>query len=133
MTQYPVRHISVSIARHWEDVYAFLAEPGNFPKWAPGLGHSFRPLGGMEWLVETPVGTMKVRFSERNSFGVLDHAVIPENSQAMINPMRVFANGDGSEVLFTLFQRADMSDDEFASDADLVARDLQSLKALLEA
>jgi hypothetical protein len=46
--------------------------------------------------------------------------------------MRVLANGDGAEVVFSLFQRPGMSDEEFARDADWVARDLQILKACLE-
>jgi hypothetical protein len=50
----------------------------------------------------------------------------------MHNPMRVVANGDGAEVVFTLFQRDGMSDDEMARDAAMVSRDLAALKALLE-
>jgi hypothetical protein len=50
----------------------------------------------------------------------------------MTNPLRVLADGSGSEVVFTLFQR-DMTDDEMARDAGMVARDLAALKALLEA
>jgi uncharacterized protein YndB with AHSA1/START domain len=127
-----VRHISVGIARPPDEVYAFLADPENFPKWASGLGHSFRHVGGMEWLAETPTGAMRVRFSERNRYGVLDHAVVPDNGEPMHNPMRVIANRDGSEVVFTLFQRPGMSDEEFGRDAEWVTRDLNALKALLE-
>jgi hypothetical protein len=128
----PVRHISVGVSRPLAEVYAFLAEPENFPKWASGLGHSFRHVNGAEWLAETPMGPMAVRFSERNAFGVLDHSVIPEGGAPMHNPMRVFANGDGAEVVFSLFQRPGMPNEEFARDADWVARDLQALKAYLE-
>lgn len=78
------------------------------------------------------MGRMRVLFSEPNNHGVLDHAVIPDNYPAMHNPMRVVANGDGAEVIFTLFQRDGMSDDEMAADAGMIARDLAALKALLE-
>lgn len=128
----PVRHISVGISRPLDQVRAFLAEPANFPKWASGLGHSFRHVAGMEWLAETPMGPMRVRFSAPNAYGVLDHTLIPENGEEMHNPMRVFANGEGSEVVFSLLQRPGMSDEDFARDADWVSRDLQALKALLE-
>ena len=128
----PVRHISVGISRPLNEVYAFLAEPGNFSRWASGLGHSFRHVDGMEWLAETPMGPMKVRFSERNSFGILDHTVVSPDGEAMHNPMRAFANGDGSEVVFSLFRRAGMSDEDFERDAEWVSRDLQTLKAHLE-
>jgi hypothetical protein len=127
-----VRHIGIGIDRPWQEVYAFLADPENFPKWASGLGHSFRHVGGMEWLAETPMGPMRLRFSEPNRHGILDHSVVPETGEPMHNPMRVFANGEGSEVVFSLLQRPGMSDEEFARDAEWVARDLQALKAHLE-
>ena len=46
--------------------------------------------------------------------------------------MRVFPNKDGSELVFTLYRRSDMSDQEFAEDAKTVERDLVKLKAILE-
>ena len=48
------------------------------------------------------------------------------------NPMRVFPNNDGSELIFTLYRRPGMSDQMFAEDAEAVTRDLKKLKALLE-
>lgn len=125
------RHIGITIDRPADEVYDFMAEPQNFPKWAHGLGHSFTHVEGMTWSAQTPMGPMRILFSEPNRYGVLDHAVIPEHGPAMHNPLRVLANGRGSEVVFTLFQR-DMSDDEMARDAGMVARDLAALKALLE-
>ena len=78
------------------------------------------------------MGAMNIRFSERNPFGVLDHTLLPSDGEAMQNPMRVFANGDASEVVFSLLQRPGMSDDEFARDAEWVSGDLQALKTYLE-
>ncbi|HMN30099.1 MAG TPA: hypothetical protein PKE45_18245 [Caldilineaceae bacterium] len=48
------------------------------------------------------------------------------------NPMRVFPNGDGSEVVFTVYRRPGMSGQQFAEDAQAVASDLHQLKRLLE-
>jgi hypothetical protein len=48
------------------------------------------------------------------------------------NPMRVFPNNDGSELVFTLYRRPDVSDQEFAQDAQSVEKDLAKLKTLLE-
>lgn len=76
---------------------------------------------------------MKVRFTERNSFGVLDHYVITGPGLEIYIPMRVISNGTGSEVIFTLFRLSDMSDEKFAEDAEWVKRDLNALKNLLEA
>jgi hypothetical protein len=46
--------------------------------------------------------------------------------------MRVFPNNDGSELVFTLYRRPDMSDQEFAEDAKSVEKDLAKLKTCLK-
>ncbi|HET9087894.1 MAG TPA: hypothetical protein VFN53_10250 [Acidobacteriaceae bacterium] len=124
------RTISVTIARPLEEVYGFLSIPANFSQWAAGLGDLQEQ--NHEWFVQTPHGRMRVRFSERNSFGVLDHFVKPENAEEIYVPMRVVANGASSEVVFTLFQQPSMSDADFARDLELVRTDLTSLKKILE-
>ena len=68
------RTLSVSINRSAAAAYEFLSLPENFPKWASGLGTSLRQVGA-DWIAETAEGPMTVCFSERNSFGVLDHSV----------------------------------------------------------
>ena len=123
--------ISVTIARPLEEVYEFLSIPANFSKWAAGLGGELQERNH-EWFVHTPQGRMQIRFSERNSFGVLDHFVKPENAEEIYVPMRVVANGASSEVVFTFFQQPSMSDDAFARDLELVRTDLTSLKKILE-
>jgi hypothetical protein len=78
------------------------------------------------------MGTVKVRFSEKNRFGVLDHEVTLGSGIKFYNPMRVFPNGDGSEVTMTLYRQADMPDQKFADDAESIQRDLSKLKTLLK-
>ena len=126
-----VRHIGIGIERPAEEVYAFLAEPLNFPRWAEGLGHGFSHVEGMTYSAQSPMGAIRILFSKPNRFGILDHTVVLPDGRAMTNPMRVLANGDASEVVFSLFQR-DMTDDEMARDAGMVTRDLAALKVLLE-
>jgi hypothetical protein len=48
-------------------------------------------------------------------------------------PMRVFANGDGAEVLLTVFRQPGTSEEKFAEDTQWVRRDLEALKEVLEA
>lgn len=126
------RTLSVRIDRDARDVYDFASVPENFSKWASGLGKSLTNVHG-EWIAETPQGPAKVGFTKRNDFGVLDHYVTPEGGPEIYVPMRVIANGQGSEVLFTLFRLPGMSDEKFAEDAEWVMRDLTALKKLLEA
>ena len=69
---------------------------------------------------------------KKNKFGILDHDVTLPSGEKIYNPMRVFPNNDGSELIFTLYQRPDMPDQMFAEDAEAVTKDLEKLKSLLE-
>jgi hypothetical protein len=130
-TTHPSRNLSVSINRDAKDVYNFVSVPENFRRWASGLGKSLQKVNG-EWVAETPEGPVKVRFTESNEFGVLDHWVCPKPRLRIYIPMRVIPNGTGCELIFTLFRLPAMSDEKFAADAEWVMRDLTSLKNLLE-
>jgi hypothetical protein len=125
-----VRHLSVSIARNAELVYDFLSDPASFPKWASGLGTLSRVDG--RWVAQTPDGPMQVRFSERNAFGVLDHWATPQPDVQIYIPLRVVANGEGCELIFTLFRQPGMDQERFEADAEWVKRDLNAAKHLLE-
>lgn len=83
-------------------------------------------------MVETADGPLGFRFVPRNELGVLDHAVRLPSGVEVFVPMRVVPNGDGSEVIFTLFQAPGMSDEKFAEDAAMVERDLRTLRRVLE-
>jgi len=127
----PSRTVSVTVERSPRDVYDFACVPENLTKWATGLGTSGERVG-QAWIAQTPQGPVTVRFIERNDYGVLDHYVTTEDGTEIYNPMRVVANGRGSELSFTLFRRPEMSDAQFEQDAAWVERDLGQLKALLE-
>lgn len=105
----------MTIERSALDVYNFVAELKNLPKWASGLS-----------------AAVKVRFVERNKFGVLDHFVSVDSGPEVYMPMRVFPNGDGAEVLITVFRQPGTSEEKFAEDTQWVRRDLEALKELLE-
>jgi hypothetical protein len=125
------RTITVRIERALSEVYDFTSRPENFPRWASGVAKSLKKVSG-EWIAEAPEGPVKVRFRERNAFGVVDHYVTLRPGVEIYIPMRVIANGSGSEVLFTLFRLPGVTDETFARDAEWVTRDLRALKALLE-
>lgn len=127
-----VRHISVSIARSPDDVYGFASNPLNLSRWASGLGTAVRDAEG-DWIVEGPIGRIKVRFAEPNGFGVLDHDVVLPSGVTIHNPFRVLPNATGSEVVFSLFRQPGTTDQEFQQDARTVEKDLRTLKEVLEA
>jgi hypothetical protein len=126
-----VRHISVTIHRPPIEVYRFAAAVENLPKWATGLGKSIQKVEG-EWVADSPMGKVKVRFAERNDFGVLDQDVVLASGAVIHNPLRVMPNGSGSEVTFTLFRQPGTTDEKFTADANWVQKDLNILKSLLE-
>jgi hypothetical protein len=131
MTIYQARTITESIDRDSHEVYDFVSIPTNWPRWAAGLGRKFEKLGS-EWSAEDPNGRpIRIRFTPPNEFGVLDHVVFSRSGESH-NPMRVVSNGTGSEVMFTLLRAPDMTDRMYADDAAAVARDLKTLKALIE-
>jgi uncharacterized protein YndB with AHSA1/START domain len=128
---HPAHNINVTIERPPSDVYEFVSKPENFPLWASGLATSIRPEDD-HWVADTPEGRAEIRFSPDNELGVLDHRVtMPSGVEAYI-PMRVVANGEGSEVTFTLFRTAGMSDEILERDIGWVTGDLATLKELLE-
>ena len=75
---------------------------------------------------------MKIRIAPKNDCGILDHTVIPAPGMEVFVPMRVVPNGEGSEVIFTLFQQPGMSDENFAKDQGMVKQDLATLKQVME-
>ena len=127
-----VQHVSVYIARPPAEVYEFASDPRNLPRWAAGLARSDVRRDGDDWIAEAPFGKVRLRFVQRNSFGVMDHDVTLESGVTIHNPMRVVPNGKGSEFLFTLIRQPGMSDAQFAEDKAAVENDLMALKELLE-
>jgi len=125
------RTLSVAINCDRKKVYEFVSNPENLPKWAKMFCRSIKKSNG-GWIVETPQGPVKVRFIRKNEFGILDHYVSPAPGVEFLVPMRVVPNGSGSEVIFTLFQLAGMSDEEFAQDIGWVEQDLSNLRSIVE-
>lgn len=125
------RTVSVAIGRSPAEVYDFVADPANLPLWATAFCRSVRQEAG-QWVVDTPDGVVGIRFIERNTAGLLDHWVSPPGRPEMHMPMRVVPNAMGSEVLLTIFQQPDQSDEKHVEDARWMERDLRMLKAVLE-
>ena len=125
------RTVSVAIAQPWEEAYEAIWRPEDFPKWASGLSASPLVQDGDGWTAAGPEGPVRIRFTGRNAFGVMDHRVDLGTGPEVHVPMRVVPNGAGAEVLVTLFRRPGMSEAQFAADAAWVLRDLLALKALL--
>ncbi|HTJ97250.1 MAG TPA: hypothetical protein VL381_07255 [Rhodocyclaceae bacterium] len=127
------RILNIEIAVKPDAVYSAVRDPAKLPLWASGIAKSVEVRDGI-WFVETgtALGTVQLTFCADNPFGVLDHTVRLPDGTEVLNPVRVIANGEGSELIFTVFQTAGMSDEQFVNDVQAVKRDLKTIKHLLE-
>jgi len=128
----PARTFSVSIRKEWQALYEQIWRPDFFPKWASGLAESDLRQEGESWCADGAEGPVRVRFTPHNAFGVMDHHVETGDGGEVHVPLRVIQNGDGAEVMLTLFRQPGMDDERFAADAKWINRDLKALKALIE-
>lgn len=128
---YPVKNISISINKPTEEVYQFVSAPENFPVWVEFI-ESITKEKGNTWFAKTDLGNIKIEFVPKNNFGIVDHLVTLPDGSSVNNPMRVIANGKGSELVFTLFWIPDRTEKEFNQDVKLVENDLQKVKKILE-
>lgn len=131
MVTHTSRHLSETIERTPADVYAFASDPRNLPAWASGLSTTIEQVDGA-WVADSDLGRVTVELAPDNAYGVLDHVVTLPDGARVSNPLRVLPNGDGSDVVFSLFQLPGADLDAFEADAAAVVRDLARLKVLLE-
>lgn len=123
--------LTISIACPPSKLYAFVSNPQNLPFWAKTFCRSIEKVNG-EWVLDTAQGKVKTRITGKNEFGILDHYITSPSGGEVLVPMRVLPNGDGSEIIFTVFKQPWMTDESFAKDVELVEQDLKSLKAVME-
>jgi uncharacterized protein YndB with AHSA1/START domain len=125
------RTVSISIKRRPEEVYEYLVDPANFPKWSIFIKEIKKE--GSEWIATTPERTVRIRFTPRNEFRVLDHYVTVSPQLQVYVPMRVLADPENaSEVIFTVFRSPGMTDEQYKDDIGMVLTDLAGLKRVLE-
>jgi hypothetical protein len=125
-------HITVSVDRPAETVYAYAADPAHLVEWAAGLVDAPPALVDGRWVSDSPTGRVTIDFAPRNDFGVLDHHVTMPTGETTYNPMRVLADGERCEVVFTLRRRPGVGDDEFAADLAAVRADLETLRDVMQ-
>lgn len=110
-----------------DEVYAFVSDPRHLPDWAAGLAKSVQERDG-QWVVDSGDGEWIVEFAEHNAFRVADHVVTLPDGTKQLNPMRVLANGLGSEITFTVFRGEVDTDAEWAALQATIQADLDALE-----
>jgi hypothetical protein len=122
---------SVDIQASPDKVFAFLANPINWPQYAVVNLRSVSP-GQNGWFkAVTKFGEGELKINPVKELGVFDH--IWKDPQATWQVYsRVVANGDGATVMMTLFQPPVMSDRQFDQAMKEMEIEMQKLKEILE-
>lgn len=122
----------VTIEAHAVQVFQFLADPENLPRWAVGFCRSIRRDGG-RWIAQTAQGDVGIRYVTDPTLGVIDFCISQAPGAEVVAHSRVVPNGDGAEYVFTQFQAPGMPDDVFEANVAALKEELIVLKALMRA
>lgn len=124
---------SVRIACSPQTAFDFLADLGNWPRWAVVNVKSTRRSDDPGWWdMLTPHGAARLRIRAEARYGILDHDFVDPQASWTV-PARVIANGSGAEFMITFFQPPGFTDEFFDEQIKLVDIELAKLKELLEA
>ena len=83
------------------------------------------------WMFKGPFGNAKLKFRENEKFGILDHIYEDPDGKWDV-PMRVVPSGDVAEVIITLNQPQDLTDELFFEKVKEVEGILQKMKEAIE-
>ena len=122
---------NVTISATPEQVFAFVADGANLPRWAIGFAKSVRT-DGAGWIVGTAQGEMPTAIAADEGTGTVDFRMEPVPGMMATAYARVMPNGKGAEFAFTQFQQPGMPDEMFAKLVAAVGHEMVALKALLE-
>ena len=126
---------TVTLAASPQDVFDFVANPENLPRWAVGFCHSIRREDESDdrWVVTTGNGEISVRYVTDRALGVVDFHLSPAPGVESVAYSRVVPNADGAEYIFTQLQAPGMPDDVFEAQVDALREELIVLQALVRA
>ncbi len=83
------------------------------------------------WMFQGPHGKARLKFSENEKFGILDHVFEDPDGKWDV-PMRVVSNGDFSEVVITLHKPQNFTDELFSERVKEVEEIFQKMKEAIE-
>ena len=123
-------HVTIDVDHR--ELFAFLADPHNLPKWAVGFCRAIRR-EGERWVVQTHRGEMTIRYATDPGLGIIDFYISPAPGTEAAAFSRILPNGQGSEYVFTQFQSPEMPDDVFERQVRALKEELVVLRALMHA
>jgi hypothetical protein len=83
---------AVSIPASSDEVFRFLADPENLPRWAVGFARGIR-LDGVQWIVATQQGELPIRYESDATRGTIDFHMTTAPGVEAVAFSRVVPNG----------------------------------------
>ena len=123
---------SIAIHRAPADVFTFLLDGANWPRWAVHNIRGIRSGPGGTWELDTPRGPGRLALRPEPRFGILDHTFIDTQDGRWDVPARVVVAGGGSVFMLTLTKPEGMAEADFQAGSALLDDELRTLKRLLE-
>ena len=125
---------SIAIAADPDQVFTFVADPGNLPTWAVGFCHAIRHDAELDrWIVTTAQGEMPIRYVTDATARTIDFYFEPSPGGEVAAFSRVVPSGQGSDYIFTQFQTTDMPDAVFEAQTTALGEELHVLRGVLQA
>jgi uncharacterized protein YndB with AHSA1/START domain len=123
---------TISIDTPASQVFDFVADPANLPRWAIAFAKEVQA-DGDAWLVTTgDGGKVSLRPVTDEQLGVVDfHMVMPGGVESVARS-RVVPRDGGSEFVFTQVQAPGIPEEMFDRFVETVAHELTALKAVME-
>jgi polyketide cyclase/dehydrase/lipid transport protein len=122
---------AISIGAGARQVFRFVADPRNLPRWAVGFARSVRQENG-RWYVAAAAGEVEVRVESDENSGVVDFRLTLAPGVEALAASRVLPRGTGCEYVFTQFQAPGMPEAVFEKSVAAVRHELSVLKAIAE-
>jgi hypothetical protein len=111
-----------------DEVFSYLAEIENLPRWATEFARELKYEGGKAKVVNG-LGELYFEIDADPETGVIDMYAGPSEDALALFPTRVVElPGARSAYTFTMFQAPGMPDDLFASQHDALLREFENIR-----
>src|SRR5262245_30281451 len=96
-----------------EELFDFVADPSNLPRWAIHFCHAVRPNADGSWTASGEEGDVTLRLRSDRRWGVVDWYLSPAPGVEVLAASRVLPSSAGATYVFTQFQAPGIPDEGF--------------------
>ena len=122
--------VTIVLPARREDVFAYVADIENLPKWATEFARELKRENG-DYKVVNNLGEFYFEIHADEQTGVIDMLAGPSKDQLAVFPTRaVELPGGGTAYTFTMFQGPGMPDELFESQYESLKREFDNIEAV---